>query len=150
MKKLLIIVSLFIITMNLSSQDKGTGLGIIVGEPTGISLKSWISSNTAFDAGLAWSFIDDGSIHLHADYLIHFNTFNNSRIPLYVGIGGRIKFKNNKKINDNRFGVRVPIGVAVFINNAPIDVFLELVPVLDLSPKTTLTFNGALGVRYFF
>jgi len=150
MKKLFLI-SLFIISISIGSQDKGLGAGIIIGEPTGISLKGWMTSTTAVDAGIAWSFIDDGSVHVHGDYLVHFNVFNTtSKIPLYVGIGGRIKFKNNKKITDNRIGVRVPLGIDFMLNNAPVDIFIELVPVLDLSPKTDINFNGAVGIRYFF
>ncbi len=150
MKKLFFI-SFFIISISISSQDKGFGVGIIIGEPTGVSLKGWMTSTTAIDAGIAWSFLDDGSVHLHGDYLVHFNVFNTSlKIPLYVGIGGRIKFKNNKKITDNRIGVRVPFGIDFMLNDAPVDIFVELVPVLDLSPKTDINFNGAVGVRYFF
>src|SRR5690625_2305144 len=33
----------------------GVGIGFMVGEPTGLSLKSWTGGNNAFDMGLAWS-----------------------------------------------------------------------------------------------
>jgi hypothetical protein len=34
--------------------------------------------------------------------------------------------------------------------NAPIDVFIEVAPLLDIIPETDFSFNGGLGVRFFF
>lgn len=130
------------------SQEKGLGLGIILGEPTGISLKKWLNKNNAIDGAVAWSFGHDDALHLHADYLFHNRTllrFDHNTIPLYYGVGGRLKLEDN-----SRFGVRFPVGITVFIREAPIDIFLELVPILDLAPSTDFNFNAAIGARYYF
>ena len=130
-----------------NAQDKGVGLGIIVGEPTGFSFKYWTSSTTAFDAALAWSFIDKGALHIHADYIIHnFDLIRvpEGKLPFYYGIGGRLK-----NFGDARLGVRVPLGLAYIFQNAPVDIFLELVPILDLTPQTDFSINAAIGARYF-
>jgi len=34
--------------------------------------------------------------------------------------------------------------------DTPLDIFVEVVPVLDLVPDTDLDFNGAVGIRYIF
>ncbi|MCX7878002.1 MAG: DUF3996 domain-containing protein [Ignavibacteria bacterium] len=151
MKKLYVLL-IFLISVSLSAQDKGFGIGIMAGEPTGLSLKAWISGNNAVDAGLAWSFVNKGSLHIHADYLYHFDfiSLSSGRMPFYTGIGGRIKLKNTGKgVTDDRFGVRIPFGLDYMFASVPVDIFLELAPVLDLSPKTDLSFNGAIGFRYF-
>jgi hypothetical protein len=70
------------------------------------------------------------------------------RLPFYYGIGGRIKFAENN--NDDFIGVRVPFGLAYIFATAPVDIFFELVPILDLAPDTDFDFNAALGARYFF
>lgn len=131
------------------AQDRGVGLGIIAGEPTGISLKGWLSDRSALDAGLAWSFVKETSFHLHADYILHsFNVFNTEeRVPLYYGIGGRIK---TAKREDTRLGLRMMIGVGYYFKEAPIDLFLEFAPIVDLAPATELRFNAGIGARYFF
>src|SRR5262245_41316938 len=54
-----------------SAAHDGAGLGIIVGEPTGVSAKIWVGGNTALDAAAAWSFADEGALHLHGDFLAH-------------------------------------------------------------------------------
>ena len=130
------------------TQEKGWGLGVILGEPTGISFKTWINKDRAIDAAAAWSFGGEDAFHIHGDYLFHNRTllnFDRNVIPLYYGIGGRLRFQGQSK-----FGVRFPLGITFFIREAPIDIFLELVPILNLAPSTEFDFNGAIGARYYF
>ena len=148
-KSLFIIISFIILFSGYSfSQDKKIGAGIILGEPTGLSFKYWLTEKTALDAGFAWSFVDENAFQIQADYLIHnFNLIKVSKgkLPFYFGIGGRLKFST-----DVILGVRVPLGLAYIFADEPIDVFLEIVPILDLLPKTDFTIGAAIGGRYFF
>lgn len=130
------------------SQETGAGLGVIAGEPTGISAKLWVSSRNAVDAGLAWSFRSPGFFHLHADYLWHFPDAiaAKERIVPYAGIGGRLGIPKSEGI----LGVRFPVGVAWWPRSIPLDVFLEFAPVLDLVPASELTAHGGVGARYWF
>jgi len=157
MKKLIFTVALIICFTGLAKpQQSGFGLGVMFGEPTGISFKGWISERSAIDGGLGWSYVHEGSIHIHVDYLYHFyNVFDNQKIPLYLGVGGRIKLKNNNENNnsnnsDMRIGVRIPFGISYQFTEVPVDIFLEVAPILDLNPSTQGSVNGALGVRYYF
>lgn len=142
---------IFIIIVSASfiqSQNKEFGLGIIVGEPTGVSFKYWTDSNSAFAGAIAWSFINGGALHIHADYILHsFNLIRveSGKLPFYYGIGGRIKF-----LDDAGIGVRVPVGLTYIFDDTPIDIFLEIVPILDLTPKTDFNINAAIGGRYYF
>lgn len=139
---------MMIIAKPLTAQDHGFGMGLILGEPTGLSAKLWTGSNNAFDFAAAWSFKGDGNLLLQADYVWHF--FNlmpvpSGKLPLYIGIGGRVILAD-----DPRFGIRIPIGIDYLFADAPIDVFLELVPILDLSPETDFGVGGGIGIRYWF
>lgn len=128
--------------------EKNTGIGIILGEPTGISFKFWPSEEKAIDGALAWSFRKKGSFHAHADYLYHnYQAFNDktSKFPFYYGIGGRLESRDEVRI-----GLRIPFGVNFLFDNFPIDLFFELVPVLNLLPETEFDFNGGIGARYYF
>ena len=136
------------------------GLGVIAGEPTGVSIKVWLDGRHAVDAGIGWSFSENESLHFHADYLWHnFGLLNQSqvqgRLPVYFGVGARLKMQDgdtgHNGGNDNAlFGVRFPLGVAWIAPSAPVDVFFEIAPILDLLPGTDLSFNAAIGVRYWF
>ncbi len=147
MKKYII---LFLFSLSISySQEKGFGVGVMLGEPTGISLKSWMNETNAIDAGLAWSYYKSPSMHFHADYLWHsFDLIKTEeQIPVYYGVGGRIKFG---KKDDSKLGVRGVFGVGYFLKSAPLDFFVEIAPVFDIIPGTSFNMNGAIGARYFF
>jgi hypothetical protein len=131
-----------------AAQERYWGLGIILGEPTGLSGKLWTSNTTAIDGATAWSFGDKDALHLHVDYLVHnFDLLKvkQGKLPLYYGIGGRIKFENDSKV-----GIRIPVGINYILPEAPLDIFFEIVPLLDLAPGTEFGLNGAIGIRYFF
>jgi hypothetical protein len=131
-----------------TSQDRGFGLGVILGNPTGVSGKYWVSGQSAIDGAVAWSFRRRGFFHVHADYLWHFSDAIKSQerfIP-YVGIGGR--FGATK--GDASLGLRLAGGIAFLPRGAPIDVFLEIAPIVDLAPATEVDVNGGVGIRFFF
>ena len=148
MKRILgLLVCLFSVSSVLTAQDKGFGLGILIGEPTGLSGKYWVSSQNAIDAGMAWSFRQSGFFHIHGDYLWHFPDAiqANQRFPLYAGIGGRLGLAKH----DALFGIRMVGGIAWWPKDTPIDIFLELAPIIDLAPASEFSMNGGLGVRYY-
>lgn len=124
------------------------GIGAMLGEPTGISVKIWNNSNNAFDAGVAWSFGDNDALHLHADYLLHkwFSDIDQGALAFYYGIGGRMAFSDP----DSEIGIRVPFGLNYIIPDSQIDLFVEAVPILNLAPDTDFDGNGAVGIRYYF
>jgi hypothetical protein len=144
-----IIFVLLVFSATSLAQTKGFGLGIMVGEPTGISAKYWTTSNNAFDFGLGYSFLRNSRFHLHGDYLFHakniFNTTEN--ISLYYGPGARLRVVENDK---SRLGIRFNVGLVWIPKNAPVDVFIEIAPLLDVIPETNFSVNGGIGVRYFF
>jgi hypothetical protein len=134
-----------------------TGIGVILGEPTGISAKKWITGKLAFDAAAAWSFSGDNSMHLHADYLIHnFGAVRTDawtgRLPLYYGLGGRIVLGDHDQSDNDGIwiGVRVPLGISCLFTEAPFDIFAEIVPIFNIIPDTDFDVDAAVGVRYYF
>lgn len=147
-----------------SAQDSGFGLGVIVGEPTGWSGKVWIAGDRAVDVGLAWGLWHGGYMHLHADHLFHnmdLITVGKGKLPLYYGPGLRLRtWSDGRYWHRGRYqdhagtrvdlGVRFPVGLAYLFDAAPVDIFLELVPTLDLVPATGFEVDGGLGLRYWF
>lgn len=147
MKRYIIIILLGIFSQYISAQESGLGAGIIIGEPTGLSAKSWISSHDAIDAGVAWS-MTNGWFHIHADYLRHVFELipvEHGQLPLYFGLGARLGFGP-----DFQIGARVPIGLDYMFDGTPLDVFIEIVPGLTIIPDTKFDMGGGIGVRYWF
>jgi hypothetical protein len=138
----------------------GFGVGVMVGEPTGLSLKKWIGEDRAIDAGIGWSFSDYDAFHFHVDYLFHrfgllLDEGRGDRLPVYVGIGGRIKLKDHedgkgRDHDDDSFGIRIPLGISYLFADVPVDIFAEIVPTFDVAPDTDLDLGAAVGARYYF
>jgi hypothetical protein len=132
-----------------AQESNGFGLGIILGEPTGVSFKQWMTEATALDAAAAWSFEKEGAFHVHVDYLFHrpgVSDADMGRLVFYVGIGGRLKAEED----DSRVGVRVPLGMDYVFAGPPLDIFFEVAPLLDVAPSTKFRVNGGVGIRYYF
>ena len=132
------------------------GVGVILGEPTGISVKKWLNDSNAIDGAVAWSLSDNEFFQIHGDYLFHaYNVFKTNgiqgRLPLYYGVGGRVGFNDQHDgSRHTRVGIRFPIGITYLRNNAPFDLFVELVPVLDVAPSTSVRLSLSIGGRFYF
>ena len=89
------------------------------------------------------------TFHIHADYLFHnFNLIRTSeRFPLFYGPGINIEYWEYEEL---ALGVRGNFGIAWLPRRAPMDVFLELGPVVNLFPEPFFHVNVGLGTRFYF
>jgi hypothetical protein len=139
------------------------GLGIILGEPTGLTGKVWFDrTEHALQFHLAWDFTDEG-FAIFLDYLFHLYPWRSPgsgfELPLYVGIGGKLVFNTHRHYysrwrdhhhGDVGFGIRVPVGLAMLFKRAPVEIFLEIAVGVRLIPETRGDIDGGIGVRYYF
>jgi len=126
------------------------GLGIMVGQPTGLNGKYFIDKYNALDVGFGWSLDSDHDFHIYADYLYHIYSLIDSgagEAPIYLGVGARAVFRDNK---DNKSGFRFPLGVEHLFKSVPFDVFAEIVPIFNVSPDTEFDLEGVVGARFYF
>ena len=147
--KAFLLLFALMLSVNSAHAQKELGVGIMLGEPSGISVKQWLSKSTAIDGGFAWSFSKDTAIQIHADYLRHrvylFESDDfDSRIPVYYGLGARVVLGDDPTI-----GFRFPVGVGKTFSQYPIELFLEIVPILDIAPSSDFDINAAIGARYY-
>ena len=164
MKKMISVI-LILFTVSFSLQNSKLlagnggefGAGIIIGEPTGLSFKYWLDGDNknAVVGAIAWSLDNNKFFQIHADYLFHnYRIFKikKGKLGFYFGGGARIKIRNDndKDKDDTRLGLRIPFGLDYVFSNVPIDIFLEIVPVMDLIPSTDFNLNASIGARYFF
>jgi hypothetical protein len=129
------------------------GIGVMLGEPTGVSFKQWVTKENAFGGAVAWSFERKSALHVHLDYLYHRRgmrpgrrEMDAGRVLFYFGVGGRVKAEED----DSRIGVRIPLGIDYVFAGSPFDIFFEIAPLLDLAPSTEFRVNGGFGIRYYF
>jgi len=141
-----ILISSLLFSSTANAQREGLGIGVIIGVPTGISIKYWTNPENAWDVAFAWD-LEKDNFRFHFDYLWHdFTRFSEKNLALYYGVGS--KFKSEE--DDNEFGLKGIIGLNYFHHRAPIDLFVEVSPVVLLTPKTKFEVDFGLGFRYFF
>lgn len=151
MRKLILasaILVLFVIPFSASAQTKKVGVGIILGQPTGLSAKFWMNQKSAIDVAAAWQFLPAGTVYVQADYLYqiyHVFPVKKGSLPLYIGVGASATVQANPTI-----GLRVPIGIEYLFPDAPFDAFLEIGIGMSVYPATRVQPNGGVGLRYTF
>ncbi|MDD9943388.1 MAG: hypothetical protein OXU20_20275 [Myxococcales bacterium] len=129
------------------------GLGLIIGNPTGVNGKYFLSREIAIDGALGFGVIGDGHVRLHGDVLWHFGVaaWPAAGLDLYLGVGPVLSSRNRRRDNDSlRLGARGPFGAALTFTGAPIDIFLEVAANLWLVDDVRLGLDAAIGARYWF
>jgi hypothetical protein len=135
---------------------KGTVAGgIILGEPTGLSAKSYVTSTQAFDAALSYSLRTD-SVWIHSNYLYHSESLSKSveggRWVPYGGLGGLLYLSKNKEKQSSRvlIAARLPGGLMFYPTESSFEFFAELGLIVGVLPATEVSMSGGVGTRYVF
>ncbi len=141
------------------------GLGLMLGNPTALTGKYWISPKYSVDAGLGfgpsnWTMLF-GDFHWNLPGVFGSSTKFVSQLNGYVGIGAgfstwsRTTFCNRWVCDSTRDSgtalfIRGPFGVEWLPGSPPLGVFLELAPFITLTPVTNSSIDLAVGIRYYF
>ena len=145
----------FLAFSNITLANEGQ-LGFILGSTTGLSGKYDLGGARAIDAALAYSLDGLYGLSFHADYLLNpariISVDKISPLNLYYGVGIRlIEYRDRARLNGNtRLGVRVPIGLFYRTGDPALELFGELAPILDVTPRTDVYIDAGLGVRFIF
>jgi len=149
--KLALILLVLSLAMNASAMERNRfGIGVILGEPTGITGKYMINDKNAIDVGVGWETSGDNELHIYGDYLFHLYDVievPKGKLPIYFGGGARWIYRED---NDNRLGVRIPVGLEYLFEDISLGAFVEIVPIVNLTPDTEGDLEGGIGIRYFF
>jgi len=130
------------------SQGNGLGLGLMIGEPTGISCKGWVTRSGAIQLGIGYpSLSSRWGTALSAEYLWHSHIFRSREsFPLFYGLGGIFGVSSGA----NLMGARGVLGIAWWPRRSSIDLFLQMAPTIYFEPVSQFEFDFGFGVRYFF
>jgi hypothetical protein len=156
-------IAALLLPFAIHAQDKGLGIGIMAGDPTGLNAKYWLAEDRALIFGLGWG-PWGRTFNLHGDYTlqnVELLKDGDVVIDLYYGGGARLRswsggryWRNNTWYDDGRgsigLGLRIPVGAVMTVDGLPLDFFLELAPTLELIPATYLDLDLGLGARYWF
>ncbi len=71
MKKVFLSLILIFLCLNVFSQKGDFGMGVILGNPTSLSVKYWTGDLTAIDASLGYRYGSANHLYLNTDFLFH-------------------------------------------------------------------------------
>lgn len=132
------------------------GLGIMLGDPSGLNAKLEFSDAFGVDFGVGFALIGGRHLHIQADFHFEFDLerWAAGELELYVGVGPKLGIwvsdKDRKTSDGLRIGVRAPIGLRFELAKAPVDFFLEVAAGLWAIGGVDFDIDAALGVRYYF
>jgi hypothetical protein len=146
------------------------GVGVEIGDPTGLSAKLWVSPTNALDFGLGFWTYGNGACFtdqngneqcgafghtngtFNMDYLWQSNIIRGTaQLDWHVGGGGRMVWWGGCQSNCIAIAARAPIGLdLMFANPNFLEVFFELAPSFWIVPGVDFGIDGGIGVRLFF
>ncbi len=135
------------------------GVGAMIGTPTAIDAKYWIDNVQALEGAIGWSRggyppnrdvvpSNDVRTLIQANYMLHNSDLLGlgTQFPLGYGVGARYAAGGSVDASVSAMAVGslsyIPAG-------APIDVFIQVAPLLQLSPSTDFAFEAGVGARYY-
>lgn len=155
MKKIVFAFMCFLfIGAGVNAQDYNTGIGIRGGLSNGLTVKHFLSSNTAVEGLLStrWH-----GLNITGLYEIHATAFDTPRLNWYYGIGGHIGFFDGDRsdhFDDGNYtviGIDGIIGIEYNIEPIPFNISLDWKPGINLIGHSTHWFDEvAFSVRYIF
>ena len=152
-KYLLIPLIVLLATNSLAIERKKFGIGVIAGNPDGITGKYLMKNNRAIDVGFGWKTTGDNEYEIYGDYLFYkygVIEVSKGKLPIYFGVGARYITYREDDRKDDKFGIRIPVGIEYLFWKSRLGAFAEFVPVLSLTPDTEFEFGGGIRIRYFF
>lgn len=136
-------------------RDHQLGLGLSVGQPTGITGEYRLSDAQSLELTLGLDTFDDGDTYIHLMWKIYLAELARSgdlSVPVYVGVGPFLFEHGPEFADDVGLGARAPFGLALEFTKAPLQVYFEialLVALID-GDEGDLDIDGAIGFRYWF
>lgn len=137
------------------------GLGLAVGYPhVGLGLNAFLGAQS-LQVDIAFRYYDrynnSGGLFVRGDYLFYPATLVNggaAALKFYVGPGLNLGLGLGRGSGFS-FGIELPVGLTVQLHRVPIDLALEVVPVLQLLDAGVVGpdyfgIGGAFHVRYYF
>lgn len=150
-----------------AGDDGPFSLGLVIGTPTGLSLKYELErgrTSRALDLAVGQAVSASSGLQIHGDVLWHPSVLAREGafdLVWYAGLGVRLLDHKRGKEGDDDFhiGPRGPLGLLFAFNEVPLEVFLEVALVLDYRTGATahddhdgigVDLNAGIGVRYTF
>lgn len=130
-------------------------LGIVLGDPTGLSGRFGLDGDHSIEGALAITSEHYHGLHLHGTYLWDkprtFHLQGGEPFYMYYGLGARlISIDRGEHDGDIALAARAPLGLLFKIRNPDLEFFVELAGALNVTPNVNADLDAAIGCRIRF
>lgn len=156
MKRIIIIcLIVFCFSTISNAQDYRTGIGLRGGYFTGLTIKHFLGTKTAFEGIVASRWRGFGVTGL---FEFHNQAFQTERMKWYIGFGGHAGFWNGDNTNWGTRGTSYTVigidgilGLEYNFLEIPFNIGIDWKPTLNLSGYSGFwADDGAISIRYIF
>lgn len=133
------------------------GVGLFVGQPTGLDIKLGLARRSALDIVIGWDDFDDGRDgYAHVTYLINLGNARGRSVtvPFRLGIGGAVWGGGGDFGDEINVGVRAPFEIGLRFHSAPLEIYGEVALRLTLVDENDndddVDGDGGIGLRVYF
>ncbi|MDI3526616.1 MAG: hypothetical protein PWR03_799 [Tenuifilum sp.] len=154
-RTILVLSTLLLSTLALNAQDYKTGIGLRGGYPSGVTFKHFFAQKTAVEGILSFGW---GGIGVTGLYQLHNSIPDAAGLRWYYGAGAHFATANPDKNNpfEGTSGSKVflgadgVVGLEYTFNEAPINLSLDVMPILNIIESPGIWFNAGFSIRYTF
>jgi hypothetical protein len=155
MKTRFLIAVLFAVCMLTTSKthaQDGIGLGGELFSNTGLSYKIPVNESSAVTGAFGFLLTENGSqATLDVGYTLYLDNDNinieSGRLSPYAGGELTLQFIDGA---DTQVGIAIPFGLEYQIDNAPVEIYMDIGPFVRFNDPLYLTPTSSLGFRYRF
>jgi len=150
MKKVLLVIALvLVIALPLSaanySKTNGIGVGLNLGYPTGLTMRYGMDDFRVL-GNLTWNF--GSGFYLDAGALYDITEVQLGEFPIYINGGGLVGLG---LANSNfQLSVNGVVGASYYLEEYPVEIFLNLAPGWNLFMDSGFSFKGGFGGLWYF
>jgi hypothetical protein len=148
----LVLAMLLVAAFESTSRAESVGIGLFLGEPSGLDLKVGLSAKSSIDIVIGQtSFRENRTDYLHVTWLLTpFVARGRSvLVPFRIGIGAAAI----GVVDDNpHAAVRVPLEIGFRFRRTPIEIYGEVAIKGVFVEEDFITFDvdGGIGIRFYF
>jgi hypothetical protein len=130
-----------------SPMNRDFGVGLILGEPSGATVKYWTAYDQALVGSVGVSRFDATRVGL--DYMWHFDAFSSDVVALYAGPGVAVGALQGS--SEDRVGARAMLGMNIVPRSTALEIFFEAGPLLSFpgGGGVNTSLDAAAGIRIY-
>ena len=148
MKKTLLIIVLVMVLMTplfAMQKSNGVGAGVTVGYPTGLTVRYGMDDFRVL-GNLTWDY--GSGFYLDAGALYDITEVEVADLPIYIN--GGVQIGLGVASSSFVFSVNGVIGASYYLEDYPVEVFVNLAPGVAILPSIGGSFKGGVGALWYF